>query len=123
MANVGEKVTSWLVDAVKDVTTLQVETYKCNITASVATAGPTSLKDFIDDLKLEVDATDNSCKVIMVTHGKVDHDTMVMYSNEMSADDERFVVHHKEIYEAAAKARSEVVSLAVKFARDAVVPD
>lgn len=123
MANVGEKVTSWLVDAVKDVTTLQVETYKCNITANVATAGPTSLKDFIDDLKLEVDATDNSCKVIMVTHGKVDHDTMVMYSNEMSADDERFVVHHKEIYEAAAKARSEVVSLAVKFARDAVVPD
>lgn len=123
MANVGNKVTSWLVDAVKDVSTLQVETYKCDITAKVSTPGPVSLGDFIDKLELEVDGSNNSCKVVMVTHGKVDHDTMVLYSNEVSEDDERFIAHHKEIYEAAAKARSEVVSLALKFARDAVVPD
>ncbi|MEM9717302.1 MAG: hypothetical protein AAF826_12375 [Pseudomonadota bacterium] len=123
MAEVREKVTEWLANAVKDVSTLQVETYKCDITAKVTTSGIVSLSDFIDNLELEVDGSSDTCKVIMVTHGKIDHDTMVLYSNNLSADDQRFVTHHRETYEAAAKARSEVVDLAMRLARGAIVPE
>lgn len=120
MADVGKKVTDWLVDAVKDLSSLQVESYKCDITAKVTTAGPVPLKDFIDKLELEVTDT-STCKVLMVTQGKVDHDTVVLYSDKLEEDDERFITHHKDIYEAAAKARSEVVDLAFRFARGETV--
>jgi len=125
MADVREKVTNWLVDAVKDLSSLQVETYKCNITAKVTTppGQKVSLKKFIEKLELEVDGSSDTCKVIMVTHGKIDHDTRVLFSDQLSTDDQRFITHHMEAYEAAAKARSEVVDLAMRLAQSTVVPD
>ncbi len=125
MADVGERVTKWLVDAIKDLSSLQVETYKCNIIAKVTTPPDQKvpLKNFIENLRLEVDGSSDTCKVIMVTHGKIDLDTKVLYSNQLSTDDERFITHHLETYEAAAKARSEVVELAMRLARNERVPD
>ena len=119
MPNVGEKIAGWLADAAKDVATLQVETYKVKITANVTTNGTVPLDEFMDNLSVNVDS--GTCKVVMVSKAKIDHDTVVLYTEEMTEDDERFVTHHREIFEAAASARSEVVRLALNFARGADV--
>jgi len=122
---IGEKVVSWLGDAVKDLSSLQVETYKVDITAQVnaGAGGPVPLKDFIDGLKVDVNTGENTLKVVMVTQSKVDHDTVVLVSSELEEGDEALIAQHHAVVAAASKARSDVIELALRFAKGEVLPD
>lgn len=115
--NVGGKIGKWIKEGLDDISSLQVETYKANLTLPAQTPGEVNLKDFIGELNVKIDpGTDNqNLHVVMVTRSEIDHDTRVIYSANMTEDDEKFVKQHAEIVKAAAAARSEFVQLAVKF--------
>lgn len=122
---IGKKVIEWLGRAVKDLSSLQVETYRADISATVSNAGnqPIPLDTFIENLEVKVDPSADTLKLVMVTIGKVDYDTAVLYSSQLDESDERFITHHMEAYEAAAAARAEIAGMAFRLAQGAVVPN
>lgn len=119
---IGQRVISWLGDAVRDLSSLQVETYKVDLTAEVEGSGKVGLDEFIDNLTVKVNTGENTLKVVMVTQSKFDHDTVVLVSSELEEGDEALIEQHHAILAAASKARSDVIELALRFAKGEVLP-